>query len=265
MKKSVILLFVVCALATTVFAQSGVKKKRPLPHEYGRVVINNFSEQAGLPAVEVEHWLHRSKFTCRLCHVDLAFAMKANGSNIRAADNAKGFYCGTCHNGKQGPEGKKMFSSCAATWTRDDLPRCQRCHSHGKVVKREYDFDTLTAKFPKERFGNGVNWEKAENDGLIKLIDEIPGVSIPRPPMAAVKDFSISPATQGIAEIIFSHKKHTVWNGCELCHPQIFAVRKGLTKNSMVQIFDGQSCGTCHLSVAFPVIDCQRCHTQPVQ
>ena len=266
MKKPVILLFVVCAIATTVFAQSGVKKKRPLPYEYGRVEMNNLSEKAGLPAVEFEHWLHRTKFTCRLCHVDLAFAMKANGSNVRAADNAKGYYCGTCHNGKKGADGKKIFESCSVSWTRDDLPKCVRCHSHGRVVKREYDFDAVTGRFPRERFGNGINWEKAEADGLIKLTDELPGVSIPRPPMAVQKDFFISPANQGIPEIIFSHKKHTVWNGCEVCHPEIFiGVKKGTTKYTMVDIYSGKYCGVCHGTVAFPVLDCQRCHSRPVQ
>jgi c(7)-type cytochrome triheme protein len=265
MKKTVILLFAIGVVATTGYAQSGVKKKRPLPYEYGRVVISNFSEQAGLPAVEFEHWVHRTKFTCRLCHVDLAFAMKAGGSSIKAKDNAKGFYCGTCHNGKKGADGRTIFGSCSVSWTRDDLPKCQRCHSRGLTVKREYDFDAVTSKFPRERFGNGINWEKAENDGLIKLADEIPGVSIPRPPMATVKDFSISPANQGIPEIIFSHKKHTVWNGCEVCHPEIFiGVKKGTTKYTMVDIYNGKYCGVCHGSVAFPLLDCQRCHIKPV-
>ncbi len=42
MKK--VLLLLVCsifALSAITFAQTGVKKKRALPYEYGRVVINN--------------------------------------------------------------------------------------------------------------------------------------------------------------------------------------------------------------------------------
>jgi c(7)-type cytochrome triheme protein len=67
-------------------------------------------------------------------------------------------------------------------------------------------------------------------------------------------------------DIIFSHAKHTVWNGCELCHPEIFVgVKKGATKYSMVEIFEGKYCGACHVTVAFPLIDCGRCHTRPVQ
>jgi c(7)-type cytochrome triheme protein len=32
----------------------------------------------------------------------------------------------------------------------------------------------------------------------------------------------------------------------------------------MIEIFDGKYCGVCHGKVAFPNLDCQRCHSQPV-
>jgi c(7)-type cytochrome triheme protein len=41
-------------------------------------------------------------------------------------------------------------------------------------------------------------------------------------------------------------------------------VSKGATKYSMVEIFEGKYCGVCHGTVAFPNIDCQRCHVKPV-
>ena len=47
-----------------------------------------------------DHWLHRSKFTCRVCHVDIGFAMEAKGTKVTADMNVKGFYCGSCHNGR---------------------------------------------------------------------------------------------------------------------------------------------------------------------
>jgi c(7)-type cytochrome triheme protein len=76
----------------------------------------------------------------------------------------------------------------------------------------------------------------------------------------------LNPKVEGLPNIVFSHKKHTVWNGCEVCHPDIFiGVKKGLTKYSMPEIFEGKYCGVCHTSVAFPLMDCQRCHTKPVQ
>jgi len=266
MKKIFLIVILVFALAGMTLAQMGEKKKRPLPYEYGRVVINNYSEKEGLSPVVFEHWVHRARFTCRLCHVDLAFAMKAGSTHIRAVDNMKGYYCGTCHNGKMKVEDRNVFESCAKERDAVDVEKCSRCHSYGEEVKREYDFEKFLEKFPRERFGNGINWEKAESDGVIKPIDYLPGISIRRPSLKVQKDFSLEPKVQGMPEIIYSHRKHTVWNGCEVCHPEIFAgVKKGKTKYSMPEIFEGKYCGVCHGKVAFPLLDCQRCHTKQVQ
>lgn len=266
MRKFILALLLVVCAAGIALAQPGVKKKRPLPHEFGRVVIDNFSAKKGLAPVVFDHWLHRAKFTCRLCHVDLAFGMKAGASAIKAADNISGYYCGACHNGKRSFEGRPVFAACATDYTAQETKRCDRCHSLGKSVQREYDFSKFTAGLPRERFGNGINWEKAEEDGKIHLVDFLEGVSIKRKSLEVQKDFSLGAKTAGMPDIIFSHRKHTVWNGCELCHPEIFVgVKKGATKYSMVEIFDGKYCGVCHVNVAFPLLDCQRCHTKPVQ
>ncbi len=266
MKRLVFVLLIIFVLTGITLAQTGIKKKRPLPYDYGRVVINNYSEKAELSPVVFNHWLHRAKFTCRLCHVDIGFAMKAGATGIRAADNMKGYYCGTCHNGKISSGSQKVFEACSRKNIQDDIQRCERCHSLGKSVKKEYEFNAFTEKFPKERFGNGINWEKAEAEGFVKPIDFIEGVSIKRPQLSVQKDFSLDAKVKGMPEIVFSHKKHTVWNGCEVCHPEIFVgVKKGTTKYSMVEIFESKYCGVCHGTVAFPLIDCQRCHTKPVQ
>ena len=268
MKKALALSFLCLVLivgAGLAGGQGGVKKKRPLPPDYGKVVIANYSERAGLSPVVFDHWLHRSKFTCRLCHVDIGFAMKAGGTGIRAADNMRGYYCGTCHNGKRVFNGVTVFESCAKQFPGDAEGTCVRCHSDGKKVKKDYDFYKYTANFPRERFGNGIDWQKAEEDGTIKLIDYIEGISIKRPAMAIQKDFALNPKVSGMPDIIFSHKKHTDWNGCEVCHPEIFVgVKRGTTKYSMVEIFEGKYCGVCHSTVAFPLLDCQRCHSKPV-
>src|SRR5512134_2593603 len=113
MKRALLLLVLACVMSGAAFAQTVVKKKRALPYEYGRVIINNFSEKAGLAPVVFDHWLHRAKYTCRLCHVDIGFAMKAGTTGIKASDNVSGYYCGTCHNGKPGAGGNKVFESCS--------------------------------------------------------------------------------------------------------------------------------------------------------
>ncbi len=266
MKRGVVLVLLAVVFAATAFAQqAAVKKKRPLPYEYGRVVINNDSEKAGLAPVVFDHWLHRAKFTCRLCHVDIGFAMKGGATGVKASDNMNGFYCGACHNNKLISGKKTVFASCGPLSPGGDRTNCLRCHSYGKNVRPRYDFANFVKDFPIGRFGNGVDWEKAEADGLIKPVDFLEGISIRRKSLSAQKDFALGAKVEGMPDIIFSHKKHTVWNGCELCHPNIFVgVKRGATKYSMVDIFEGRYCGVCHTTVAFPLLDCQRCHAKPV-
>ncbi len=233
------------------------------PADYGKVILNSASQKEGLAPVGFDHWLHRSKYTCRLCHVDIGFVMKANATGIKAADNMKGVYCGVCHNGKMQFAGKAVFAACSTD--KSDMKRCERCHSEGKNVKKEYEFKVFTAKFPKDKMGNEVNWEKAASDGLIQPLDYIEGVSIKRMQKAIEKDFVIQPKSKGVDEIIFSHRKHSVWNGCEVCHPEIFiGGKKGSTKYTMQDLNDGKFCAVCHASVAFPLPECDRCHSKKV-
>jgi c(7)-type cytochrome triheme protein len=266
MKKVFVLLVLLVVFVGVIYAETGVKKKRPLPYEYGRVVINNHSEKAGLAPVVFDHWVHRANFTCRVCHVDITFAMKAGETNIRAIDNMKGFFCGTCHDGKTAYADRKVFEACKKQEEAGDAKHCDRCHSLDKDIKREHDFEDFKAKLPKERFGNGINWEEAEARELIKPANFIRGVSFKRLSFGVQKDFSLEPKVEGMPEIIFSHTKHTVWNGCEVCHPMIFrGVKKGLSKYSMIEIIEGKYCGVCHGTVAFPLLDCQRCHAKQVE
>lgn len=265
MKK--IILATVLVLLCTVFAsgEGGVKKKKALPYEYGRVIMSETATESGIPPAIFDHWSHRRFYSCRLCHVDIGFGMTAGSTKVRAADNIKGYYCGACHNGRsQG--NRKIFAACAKEYSRDDFTRkCTRCHSLDRNAKKEDEFFAFAETMPRETFGNGINWEKAEDDGLIKLVDQLEGISAPRPKLKVQQDLAIKSKVEGMPEIIFSHTKHTVWSGCELCHPDIFVgVRKGTTKYSMVELFDGRYCGVCHGKVAFPQTDCQRCHSKPV-
>ncbi len=245
------LLIPVCAHATN--AAGAV-----LPHEYGRVVIANNSQRAGLAPVVFDHWRHRSKFTCRLCHMDVGFAMKAGATNITASTNKQGFYCGACHNGKRNYKGKAIFASCSAAKS----AACERCHSLKKSTSNEKDFKAFAAKMPKEKYGNGIDWEAAESKGLIKPVDTLEGISMQRPRLKPQKDFSIEANVSGVSDVVFSHKKHAVWNGCEVCHPDIFPIIKGAAKYTMADIRKGDYCGVCHVKIAFPLDECQRCHSK---
>lgn len=260
MRKSLLVItvfiFIVSSLA---LAQTfGVKKVPSKPHEFGNVIINNNSEKNNIAPVVFNHWLHRAKYTCRLCHVDIGFAMQAGETGIKESDNKSGLYCGACHNGKEAfpAEEKDIFGNVKKN--------CDLCHSYEKDVKFQKDFYEFTKGFPKSRFGNKVDWLKAETEHLVTLKDYLEGISIKRKALKIPLDTELKSKEIGMPDIIFSHEKHAIWNGCELCHPDIFGVKKGATVYSMQDIFNGKYCGACHGKVAFPNTDCRLCHTKDV-
>lgn len=251
-------LILFAALSSVYAGTYGTKKRRPKPHEFGNVVINNFSPKHRIRPVVFRHWLHRARYSCRICHVDIGFAMTAGGTEITEDDNRNGMYCGACHDG-----------TTAFAWEETDkdgkkVEHCDTCHSYRKNIKLKNSFKDLRKKLPKGRYGNGIDWIKAEEQKLLTLTDYMKGISIKRQELRQPPDFEISARETGMPDIIFSHKKHAIWSGCELCHPEIFGVNKGETKYTMQDIFDGQYCGACHGKVAFPNADCQGCHSKPV-
>jgi c(7)-type cytochrome triheme protein len=85
----------------------------PAPAEYGDVVINNYSDSAGMRPVVFPHWFHRVRFRCKVCHADLGFEFKAGGNQINMLKIIDGQYCGACHNGE-------------LAWS---VENCNLCHS----------------------------------------------------------------------------------------------------------------------------------------
>lgn len=62
----------------------------------------------------------------------------------------------------------------------------------------------------------------------------------------------------------FSHKVHTFWLSCKICHPGIFKAKNGANQFTMYDIWQGEYCGRCHGKVAFPpkgYDNCRRCHS----
>lgn len=254
-RKLMLLVVVFLAFSATVLA---APKKRVRPSEYGNVVMNNFSEKNSTAPVVFNHWLHRSIYTCRLCHVDIGFAMTAGETGVKCDDNKAGMYCGACHNGKE------AFGNETKDESGNVTKNCFYCHSFGKEVRFKKDFYEVTKSFPKSKSGNRVDWLQAEEKGLVKLKDYLEGVSIKRKSINTPKDVDIRSKEIGMPDIIYSHQKHVIWNGCEVCHPAIFMVKRGASKMTMMEIFNGKYCGVCHDKVAFPNSDCQLCHTKEV-
>ncbi len=68
--------------------------------EYGDIIINNYSDEAGMNPVVFPHWFHRIRFRCKVCHTDIGFKFKAGGNDIDMLKIIDGQYCGACHNGE---------------------------------------------------------------------------------------------------------------------------------------------------------------------
>ena len=262
MIRPALILMVMAVMAwidVTVAAEGyGKRKRRPKPNEYGVTVIDIASTKNEIAAVAFPHWLHRSNYTCRLCHIDIGFAMTAGETGITEADNRNGLYCGACH------DGTTAFRWAEISEKGAEKQNCVRCHSVGVADASHADFYAFRAEMPRERFGNGINWVEAEAQGLITPVDFLDTISFERRKLENPVDETLEAKEIMMPNIVFSHAAHTVWNGCEVCHPQIFGVKKEANQYTMQQIFDGLYCGACHGKVAFSSDDCQRCHTEPV-
>lgn len=99
------------ALAASVMTLSGGAQEARA--EYADVVINNYSDGAGMRPVVFPHWFHRVRFRCKVCHTDLGFKFKAGGNDINMLKIIDGQFCGACHNG-------------SVAWS---VENCDLCHS----------------------------------------------------------------------------------------------------------------------------------------
>jgi c(7)-type cytochrome triheme protein len=91
----------------------GVFYAKDASAEYGDIVINNYSDDAGIRPVIFPHWFHRIRYRCKTCHGDLGFKFKAGGNDINMLKIINGEYCGACHNGN-------------IAWP---MENCDLCHS----------------------------------------------------------------------------------------------------------------------------------------
>jgi len=247
-----IVVALVVALASPMPGRAGPR------HDQGEVTLRTFSAKAKVPPVTFRHWRHRAMYTCRVCHVDVGFAMEAGATRVSASTNESGFHCGACHNGTATRLGKQIFASCSVAPFDRGRDGCGRCHSYGNSSAEA--FDDFARQLPRTLAGT-IDWDEAEAQGRIKPADFVDGASFARKPLTMEKEITIE--LKRANGIIFSHKKHLVWNGCEVCHPDIFPMTpSGSFKYSMQRIIGGEHCGVCHGKVAFPLSHCERCHSK---
>lgn len=217
----------------------------PPPAQYGNLLIDRTSTQNHVKPVVFSHWLHRRKFSCRICHTELEFNLKTNTTEITEKANQSGKFCGSsgCH------DGQKAFSH--------QSPNCEKCHTGNKSAGVER-FAEL-ARLPKSDFGNHIDWGKALKKGL-----SVPARHLtvqPAADMAFTEVLTLESDWEGTPPAIFPHRPHAWLLDCSNCHPDIFNIKKKTTKHfSMIANLNGEFCGVCHTQVAFPMADCKRCH-----
>lgn len=217
--------------------------------KYGNVVMRRRSVKAGMSPAVFPHWSHRSRYTCRVCHLELGFSMRMGDTGITRDQYLAGKYCGACHNGK-----------IAFAVSDGESSQCERCHmkSPKDLEKR---FDEFAANLPLASFGNGIDWAEALKNGQIAPVNSIrsQNLVIPFPDKlkAPIKLGTTSPRS----DVTFSHEDHFAELDCSSCHPDIFNIKKkGTEAFSMERNIYGNFCGVCHMRVAFPMNDCRRCH-----
>jgi len=218
----------------------------PPPEDFGNVLIDRASSEAGEKPVEFSHWSHRSLYTCRVCHFEIDFAMQANASEITEEANRSGEFCGACH------DGNTAFGHTEGN--------CVRCHTDPSSDKRQiFKRFRKSRKLPRAPFGNEIDWVGARERGLIQ-----PKNSILEPdfePIPFNEKFKVPAAWTLIPPADFSHNVHLQWLECSNCHPDIFKIKKKATQHFLMKnILEGKFCGACHMTVAFPLNDCKRCH-----
>ena len=217
--------------------------------KYGTVIMRRRSRKAGMKPVVFAHWSHRARYTCRVCHVELEFSMRAGDTGITREQYLSGKFCGACHDGKIAFSGK-------------DGPQksCSKCHMENPAAM-EALFEKFALPLPHSTFGNGIDWTKALKEGKISPLNTLK----PAPSVMSLPDNLRQPLKLGTtsprSDVTFSHEEHFAGLDCSSCHPDIFNIKKkGTQQFSMEANLYGSFCGACHMFVAFPMNDCRRCH-----
>jgi c(7)-type cytochrome triheme protein len=105
--------------------------------------------------------------------------------------------------------------------------------------------------------GNQVRWVQALDRGLIQPRTNI----LPETKVNLRTTEILLKNTGEMPMVRFPHRQHTAWLDCENCHDSLFKQKPGTSGINMFQILAGEKCGLCHGAVAFPLTECNRCHS----
>jgi c(7)-type cytochrome triheme protein len=219
------------------------------------------------------HDLHLAKYNnnCRICH-NAIFNLKQH-RHYTMAEMEKTKSCGACHTGI------KAFSVA-------DEKSCIRCHA-GKPRSITYKVKGATEVV----FSHQVHIAKTEgkcrscHNGTV-ITGKDKNVTMAQMEKGKTcgachngkRAFTVAGdcgkchkgmtpreitfKVSGLSDATFSHKFHLGVYGCPDCHTKIFPFKAGAKHNTMAQMEQGKSCGTCHNGKdAFSVAgSCDTCH-----
>ncbi len=112
---------------------------------------------------------------------------------------------------------------------------------------------------PRDTAGNLVRWVQALESGAINPRTNI----LPETTVRVLDQDIIVSKFGSMPAVKFPHRQHTLWLDCSNCHDQLFKPVAGANTFSMAAILNGEQCGLCHGAVAFPLTECNRCHSVP--
>jgi c(7)-type cytochrome triheme protein len=231
------------------------------------------SESFGQPerVIRFNHESHSRLTKCSNCHPRL-FKIKKGANKITRADHSQQKYCFVCH------DGKKSFSwnNCSRCHTKTPAPQqvisfgqgekaisfrhqthtgkleCGICHPALFPFKKGVtkigfaDHNTQKACFNCHTGKNGKSFYDCNRCHRDR------GATAPPAPLTyAIKNY---------LPVNFNHTSHTPFV-CDQCHPKLFSMKKGGSKMTMADMYQGKSCGACHDGKkAFTSMECARCH-----
>jgi c(7)-type cytochrome triheme protein len=113
------------------------------------------------------------------------------------------------------------------------------------------------APLPRDSAGNLVHWIQALDSGVINPRTNL----LPETKVRVLDQDLIIAKFGSMPAVKFPHRQHTIWLDCGNCHNELFKDKAGANKFSMTEILKGEQCGVCHGAVAFPLTECNRCHS----
>ena len=113
------------------------------------------------------------------------------------------------------------------------------------------------SQLPADSAGNRVAWIRALREGYIEPRTNI----LPETEIEVLDMDIVMDQTGELPLVLFPHKPHTEWLDCSNCHNKIFIDKVDANPINMWAILSGEYCGQCHGAVAFPLTECNRCHT----